>query len=325
MRQDDRRRYDQRAVVLPRLTPRTYRRLAFVAIVALAFIVETGAAVRLSGSGLGCDNAVVACHQDTFLPQGAHATIEFANRAVTGLVSLAVVVAVLGSLARVPRRRDLTWLSLGLVAGVAAQAILGMVVVWSHLWPPLVQGHFVLSMALLANALVLHDRAGRPDGVPTAPVVPRSVLAPARWLVPAAAMAIVAGTVVTGSGPHPGSHEGQVVERLPLAFSTAARIHGIAVWCLLALVVVVAVRAHRERAPRHLQQRITVLLVVCVAQAAVGYVQYATDVPAVLVAVHIAGAVAVWLSTLSVVLALDAPIHVARREAAEAEPVRVGA
>ena len=101
-----------------------------------------------------------------------HGQIEFINRMVTGLVSLAVIVAVLGALIRVPRRRDLTWLAFGLVLGVIAQALLGALVVKKLLDPPFVMGHFLLSALLLADALVLVWRAGIPDGASTTPSVP---------------------------------------------------------------------------------------------------------------------------------------------------------
>src|SRR3954464_566203 len=117
----------QNCVPVKGISPETYRRITFVALVMLGVIVVTGAAVRLTGSGLGCpewpncDTGHLTPHGDT----GYHAFVEFVNRTFTGLVSLAVIIAVLGSLARTPRRRDLTWLSLGLVVGVVAQIVLG--------------------------------------------------------------------------------------------------------------------------------------------------------------------------------------------------------
>src|SRR5262249_22803241 len=146
------------------------------ALVALGVIVVSGGAVRLTGSGLGCpqwpncDAGHLAPHGET----GYHGAIEFVNRVFTGLVSFAVIVAVLGSFIRVPRRRDLTWLSVGLVVGVLAQIVLGGLTVIYGLSPPWVMAHFLLSMVLLADAVVLHVRASRPDGV-ARPVVERRV------------------------------------------------------------------------------------------------------------------------------------------------------
>ncbi|MEZ5181298.1 MAG: COX15/CtaA family protein [Acidimicrobiales bacterium] len=160
------------------IPPAAYRKITMVSLVLLAAIVVTGAGVRLTGSGLGCTDWP-RCTDETFTPSSdLHANIEFWNRMITGLVSAAVVAAVLGSLRRAPRRRDLTWLSLGLVAGVLGQIVLGGIVVLTHLNPWLVQGHFVLSMVLVANATVLTHRAGLPDGAEERPIVTPALL---RW------------------------------------------------------------------------------------------------------------------------------------------------
>src|SRR5687768_8308296 len=111
------------------LTPAAYRRVTLAAVLALGFIIVSGAAVRLTGSGLGCPDWPTCADGRVVAPLEYHAMVEFVNRTVTGLVSVAVMVAVLGSLVRRPRRSDLVWLSLGLVAGVAAQIVLGGLVV----------------------------------------------------------------------------------------------------------------------------------------------------------------------------------------------------
>ena len=151
----------------PTLSPAAYRRITLVALWSLVAIVVTGAAVRLTGSGLGC-STWPGCEPGELVPHGAsshHAWVEFGNRLITGLVSVAVVLAVLGSLRRRgPRRRDLVWLSWGLVAGVVAQVLLGALVVKLDVHPIVVQGHFLVSGLLVADAVVLHHRASRPDG-----------------------------------------------------------------------------------------------------------------------------------------------------------------
>jgi cytochrome c oxidase assembly protein subunit 15 len=295
------------------VTPRLYARLTVGALAALAAIVVTGGAVRVTGSGLGCPDWPQCGDGRLVAPLSYHPMIEFGNRVVTGLVSVAVIAAVLGSLARRPRRRELTYLSLGLVGGVVAQILLGAVVVYSHLWPPFVMGHFVVSMALLANAVVLVARAGAPDG-PTEvrPVVGPAYLALGRVLLGAVGVAILLGTVVTGSGPHAGSNDGELVDRLPFALPDVARVHGIAVMLVITVALVLAVRVRRNGAPAEVQRRSVVLLAVLVAQATVGYVQYFTGVPAVLVAVHIAGATAVWIATLRLVLSMRVRVPVTR-------------
>jgi cytochrome c oxidase assembly protein subunit 15 len=219
--------------------------------------------------------------------------IEFINRGITGLVSLAVMAAVLGSFFRTPRRQDLTRLSLGLVVGVLGQIVLGAFVVLSHLNPWLVLWHFSLSMALVANAVVLHARAGY-DPVP--------VSRPGRWYRwPITALTVAAmfvGTLVTGSGPHSGSRDGEVIERLPFDIPNIARFHGLTVAALVITVVATLWHLHRTSAPAAEQWRGRLVLAALVMQAAIGYIQYFNDVPALLVGINVAGATFTWIAVL---------------------------
>ena len=289
------------------ISPAGYRRVTLGALLALAFIVVTGGAVRLTGSGLGCPDWPTCTEGRIVAPLEYHALIEFVNRTVTGAVSVMVIVAVLAALRRRPYRRDLVWLAGGLVLGVIGQIVLGGLVVLFHLYPPLVMGHFVLSMVLVGNAVVLHHRAGLPDGSLPAPSGP-SAGGPLRplgsWLVVWTAVVLALGTVVTGAGPHAGSHEGDLVERLPVAVRDAARLHAVAVWVLLALCLYTLWRARQDRAPAEVQRRGGVLLAVLCVQGAIGYLQYFNNVPPLLVAVHIAGATAVWVAVLRFRLAM---------------------
>src|SRR5438477_1811121 len=159
-----------------RITLASYRSITLLVLLALAVIVVSGAAVRLTGSGLGCADWP-RCTQKSFVaPSEFHARVEFVNRTFTGVVSVAVVLAVLGSLVLDPRRRDLTLWSLGLVAGVTAQIVLGGLVVLFDLSPWLVIGHFILSMMLVWNAVVLHHRARSPAGPRVSTLSPRLTL-----------------------------------------------------------------------------------------------------------------------------------------------------
>ncbi|HET9444477.1 MAG TPA: COX15/CtaA family protein [Acidimicrobiales bacterium] len=299
------------------LSPGAYHRITLGALLALAFIVVTGAAVRLTGSGLGCPDWPTCDAGRIVAPWEYRPMVEFVNRTITGLVSLLVMLAVLGSLVRRPRRADLVWLSLGLVGGVIAQILLGALVVKFHLAPPLVMGHMLVSMVLLLDAAVLHHRAGLPDG-DWRPTVGADHVLLGRVVAVAAAVAISLGTVVTGSGPHAGSHDGQLVERLPFEVGDVARLHGIAVVLFGALTLVLLRSLRRAGAAADVQRRARELLVVLVAQAAVGYTQYFTGVPAVLVGVHVAGAVAVWVATVRLVVAM-------RTRAEMAAPALAGA
>ena len=303
----------------PHVTPRAYQRITLLAVVALAFIIVTGAAVRLTGSGLGCPDWPTCAEDRVVAPLEYHAMVEFANRTITGIVSLAVVLSVLGSLFRTPRRRDLTWLSLGLVGGVLAQIVLGGLVVKFHLAPGLVMLHFSVSMVLLWNAVVLHHRAGLADDAlhrrrPVQPGADRAGLV----LCASAAVAIFLGTVVTGSGPHTGDHEGEFIERLPFQVSDVARLHAVAVWVFLALTLVTVVRL-RRRGGADQARHASVLLAVLVGQAAVGYTQYFTGVPALLVGIHVAGAVGVWIAVLRFALGLRIVAPVTNSPAATAD------
>jgi cytochrome c oxidase assembly protein subunit 15 len=306
-----------------------YRRITFLALLALGFIVVTGGAVRVTGSGLGCPDWPTCAEGRIVAPLETHALIEFINRTVTGAVSIMVIVAVLAALRRRPYRRDLVWLAVGLVLGVIGQIVLGGLVVLFHLYPPLVMGHFVLSMVLVANAVVLHHRAGQPDGPETAPAGGAgpdpaaggpALRLLASWTVVWAAVVLGLGTVVTGSGPHAGSNEGELVERLPFAVRDVARIHAVAVWIFLALTLYTLWRARKERAPADVQARGGVLLTVLFFQGAVGYIQYFSDVPAYLVAVHIGGATALWVAVLRFRLGLSGAAAAAdRRTSPEAD------
>ncbi len=311
-----------------RLAPAQYRRITVVAASLLALIIVTGAAVRLTGSGLGCPEWP-NCTATSLAPTkavGVHGWVEFVNRLVTGLVSLVVIVAVLGALVRTPRRRDLTWLAAGLVVGVFAQALLGALVVKELLDPPFVMGHFLLSALLLADALVLVWRAGVPDGERAPVVVPTVVHRLAVLAVVLVSAVLVTGTVVTGTGPHSGD-AGNSAEislratRLDLRIPEVARVHGITVMIFLGCVVLLLAVLVRTRASQLLYKRVTLLLGVLVAQAAVGYIQYFNDVPRGLVALHVAGATATFAATLGVLLGCRA---VSRPVPAEPAHVSVG-
>jgi len=290
---------------VPHLSPEAYRRITLVAAVLLAVIIVTGGAVRLTDSGLGCPSWP-NCSAGSLTPRSAsdyNAMVEFLNRMFTGLVSVAVIVAVLGSLVRVPRRRDLLWLSVGLVVGVVAQAVLGGLTVLFDLKPGFVMAHFLVSIVLLTNAIVLYRRAGQPDDASRArPIVSARIVAVSRVLVVLNALVLVTGTVVTGAGPHSGGGGKDHVTRFDLRIPDVARVHGTTVMVFLGLALVTFWLIRRDRAPASVQNRLGVLLVVLVAQAGVGYTQYFTDIPPLLVGIHIAGATAVWSATIVFVL-----------------------
>ncbi len=306
-------------VRLPRLSPRAYQRITLIALVALVFIIVTGAAVRLTGSGLGCSDWPTCEENSLVAPLEYHAMIEFVNRLITGLVSAAVIVAVLGSLVRQPRRRDLTWWSLGLVAGVIGQIILGGLTVLFELRPPFVIAHFVLSMVLVWNAVVLHQR-GRFASVASLPVVAPKVRALSRVLIVSASAVILTGTIVTGTGPHGGDEE---VDRLSFSLEAVARVHSATVWIFLALTIVMLIVLRKTGAPASVDRHAWLLVGAIVVQGAIGYIQYFTGVPPWLVILHVFGSVVIWMTVLGFHLSLRARPLEAPNDSPIEQPISV--
>lgn len=304
---------------LPRVSTRLYQAITVGALVALVLIVVTGGAVRLTGSGLGCSDWP-GCSADRFVPAaGFHDWMEFGNRLVTAAVSAFVIVAVLTALLRVPVRRDLVWLSVGLVVGVIAQILLGAVVVYSDLNPVLVQGHFIVSMLLVLDGVLLVHRARLPDvgleGEATAadvdhsllrrPPIPDDARLLARIMVGLTAATIVVGTAVTGAGPHSGQNDGKFVQRLDVAVRDVARIHSSLALLLLGAVLFMVWRVRRSHLGTGVLARAELVLTAVVLQGVVGYTQYFTKVPPVLVGLHILGASILWVAVLWFLLGLS--------------------
>lgn len=288
------------------ISPDAYRRLTLVALLALGAIVVTGAAVRLTGSGMGCPTWP-SCEDSSLVPRGAtggHGWVEFLNRVFTGAVSVAVALAVLGARRRAPYRPELTRWAWGLVAGVVAQVLLGGAVVLLHVAPIAVAGHYLLSAVLVWNGVVLHHKASEPDG-PRRPLATPPLFTQSRALVALGGLVLVTGTLVTASGPHGGD---EAADRLGFSITTVARVHSLTVWAFLALAVVVLVLVGRGDADPAVVGRGRVLVAILAAQGALGYVQYFAGVPELLVAGHVLGSVLVWVAVLRLHLSLTAPI-----------------
>lgn len=305
-----------------RVSPQTYARVALVALGALTLIVLTGAAVRLTGSGLGCPDWP-KCYGKAVAPLETHAVIEYGNRLLSGLVGLAAIAA--GGLAflRRPFRRDLAVLGVILPLGVVGQAVLGGFTVRNHLAPGFVMAHFALSMLILIAATTLAWRARREPGQR-----PRSTDRLAVWsvraLLPFGALTIFAGTAATAAGPHAGGRPHERIHRLDFygshTLDWAISSHGqvAATFGVLALIVWVLLR---RRSPEpQLQRGVTVLVGLLAVQGAVGGLQYALELPAEIVWVHVALACLTWVS---VVWATAAAGRLVPRAAAHrAEPAR---
>lgn len=277
-----------------RLSPRAFRGLALAALVALSLIVVTGGAVRLTGSGLGCPDWPTCARSSYVAAFSFHPMVEFVNRMITVAVTVLVVATMLGTLIRSPRRRDLVWLALGLVGGVLAQIVLGGLTVLFKLAPPLVMAHFLVSMAVVWDAVVLFHRSGQPAGAGRPKVAPH-VVHLGRLLAVTLAVVLAAGTAVTGSGPHSGNTG---AKRLAFPFSAAAELHSTIVLFLIGLTVATLVAIHHAGVPADIQRRGRVVLEVMVAQGALGYIQYFLRVPAGLVELHLTLATALWIAAV---------------------------
>ena len=283
---------------LPAVSAVTFRRAAYAALVALVLVTVSGATVRLTGSGLGCDNWP-RCGQTSFLPeQGYHAYVEFSNRVVGFLVGLTTLAAAFTAWrARVPRRLLIGAVALPLL--VLAQGVLGGITVIFELNPYIVMGHFLLSLAGVALGVWVVVGAERLTGrlaeAPTAAWLGWLALA----LVPLALVLVVTGAFSTASGPHSGGADIRRIWNLEDAVYVHVRVT--AIFGLGFLVVLVTVlRSHGRVATAVAGATLAVLL----AQMAVGEAQWRNQLPWWLVLVHVTLATLVWglVVTLAAVL-----------------------
>lgn len=284
-------------------SPRTVQRAALAALVMAVLIVVTGGAVRLTGSGLGCPTWP-KCTDDsltTTSEMGVHGVIEFGNRMLTYVLCAAVGWAIIAARSQKPYRRSLTRLGWAQFWVVMGNAVLGGVVVLVGLNPYTVAAHFLLSTALIAVATVMWQRTREGDDAPR-PLVGRPVQQMAWILVAVTVLLIAVGTVVTGAGPHAG--DSSEVERIPLNWENVTKLHAVLAWIVVTLTFALWFVLRAVDAPKGPLHRTRDLFLVLLAQGAIGYVQYFTDLPEVLVGLHMFGSCLVWIATLRVLLAL---------------------
>jgi len=284
------------------LSEQSFLAISRISLVFLYAIIITGSLVRLTGSGLGCVDWP-QCSTTKFVDVSTgHAAIEQVNRLFTGVVSAAVIASVLGSIFVKPRRKSLIWLSSALVAGVLAQVILGAVVVLTGLNPWSNMAHFLVSVGLVTTAVFLVEQAGATNvagvlvvGKKTEPIR-RITKRFADLIIGLSGLAIILGTLVTGSGPHAGDANAL---RLNFDLRSITRIHSATVLLCIAVTLIFATQIRRNASEwTRLRSNLEIFLFVAVAQGGVGYLQYFSGVPAQLVAVHVALAVGVWISVL---------------------------
>lgn len=287
-------------------TPKQFRSICIGALVLLSIIVVSGGLVRLTGSGLGC-NDWPNCNADKVVDvSNGHAAIEQINRFFTFLVCIGVALAALAAWYRRPRRRDLLVLSVIMLIGVPAQGLVGAIVVWTKLHPAMVQMHFLLSMVLVWAAVTMLLRSGDPDrGKRVSAVVPR-LRRRVRLLTVWTGIAVIAGTVTTNTGPHAGKTIAKGIScgddaarrffggKCDIngdALVWVTRVHGLAVWVTVAIAFSLLWSLRRLRHDREvLDAPLTAWLITAVLQGVVGYTQYAAGLPIGLVAVHLGGA-----------------------------------
>ncbi|MEV6958414.1 COX15/CtaA family protein [Streptomyces sp. NPDC051207] len=283
--------------------PRTVRRAALSALVMSVVIVVTGGAVRLTGSGLGCPTWP-KCTADSLTAtsaMGVHGAIEFGNRMLTYVLCAAVGWAIIAARAEKPRRDGLTRLGWAQFWIVMSNAVLGGIVVLVGLNPYTVAAHFVATSALIAVATVMWQRTREGDAPPR-PLVGRSVQQLVWALVAVTVLLILVGTVVTGAGPHAG--DSSEVERMPVDWETVTKVHAVLAWIVVALTFALWFVLKAVDAPRGPLARTRELFLVLLCQGGLGYVQYFTDLPEVLVGLHMFGSAVTWIAVLRVLLSL---------------------
>ncbi|GAA4046564.1 COX15/CtaA family protein [Streptomyces shaanxiensis] len=289
-------------------TPRTVRRAALAALVMSVLIVVTGGAVRLTGSGLGCptwpkctDDSLTATRE-----MGLHGAIEFGNRMLTYVLCAAVGWAIIAARSTKPYRRGLTRLGWAQFWIVMSNAVLGGIVVLVGLNPYTVAAHFVATSALIAVATVMWQRTREGDAAPR-PLIGKAVQQLVWVLVGASVLLILVGTVVTGAGPHAG--DSSEVERMPVDWETVTKLHAVLAWIVVTLTFALWFVLKAVDAPKGPLNRTRDLFLILLAQGVIGYVQYFTDLPEILVGLHMFGSAVTWIAVLRVLLSLRERPH----------------
>ncbi|BAL86844.1 putative cytochrome oxidase assembly protein [Actinoplanes missouriensis 431] len=278
------------------------RPLALASLVANAGLIVTGAAVRLTGSGLGCPTWP-KCTDDSYTTtaeMGVHGVIEFGNRLLTFVLVALAFATFFAALVSRPRRKSLIILSIAVALGVPGQGVVGGITVLTKLNPWVVGLHFILSIALIAGCYALWRRVDEGDGRPV-PLVPTPIRHLA-WITALVSFAVIAvGVVVTGSGPHAGD---QGAKRNGLDPAAISQVHADLVFLLIGLSVALWFALRALNAPPATIRAAGVLIAVEFGQGIIGFVQYFTHLPVILVAAHMLGAAVTWTATLAVLWSL---------------------
>ena len=280
--------------------PTNLKRILFANVLAQIGIVITGGLVRVTSSGLGCPTWP-ECVDGSITPTSAqteswHKYVEFGNRLLTFVLLIVAILVILAVRKAKLNRKVLSRLAYGTLAGIFAQAILGGITVLTKLHPATVAAHFLVSIGLITIAYNLYWRAQETGDQNFKLTVPSAFRLGAKLHTALALVVIVIGTIVTGSGPHAG--DVNEVERLPIDPRLISWLHADSVLLYIGLTVGLLVAAKSMNLPEQVTKATTVVLVVSLLQGAVGYIQYFTGLPWVIVALHIAGACILWVATL---------------------------
>jgi len=271
-----------------------YRRLAIITTVGICVLVVAGGAVRLTGSGLGCDDWP-NCNAERFVDvSSGHTAIEQANRLLSGVIGIPTLLLAIAAFRQRPRRVGLRWPAVGVLLSVFANGVVGGIAVRADLHPALVQSHFLLAMVSITFGVVAIGRSAEIQRH-AARFEPRT-----RQLVTIisvlTAAALATGTVVTGTGPHAGEED---VRRFGFDISHVARIHSVTVIVALVAAAALALQLRSDiPGQRRLGGTLSAWIFIGLLQGGVGYTQYFNGVPEVLVGVHIALATALWVVTM---------------------------
>lgn len=292
------------------MTPERFRAAALAALVGLYVVILTGAIVRLTGSGLGCDNWP-RCGNTPFPERGFHAFVEFGNRVVALAVIVLTVLSALAARRTPGLPRHVAALALAVSLGTAAQIPLGGITVMLDLNPYAVMSHFLLALAMLGLGVLVALEAHAFARGPTRSSLPRAIGALSLLLVPAAMTLIATGTLVTAAGPHPGD-QGKDIPRLGNVLD-AAHVHAVATAVFGAcFTVCVLVLAWRRREARPELALAAGLLVLLGAEIGVGQYQWHNGLPWPVVLVHVGLASAVWAGVVALVARLVAAARLRR-------------
>ncbi|WP_203654225.1 COX15/CtaA family protein [Actinocatenispora rupis] len=284
-----------------RASDATVRRLALSSVVVNVLLVVTGGAVRLTGSGLGCPTWP-KCTDSSYHntpAYGFHGYIEFGNRLLTFVVAVVVTLTFLAAVFAVRRRRSVVWLSFVNGLTIPAQAVIGGLTVLTKLNPYVVAAHFLFTVLIIAASYALWKRTR--EGDEPARSVVRPPLRPlTAGLAGLTVVVLTIGTVVTGSGPHAGD---QHAKRTGLDPGMIAQLHADAVMLLIGASVAAWFAFRATDAPHPVRRAALVLVGLELGQGAIGFVQYFTHLPVLLVGLHMAGSAAVWLAALALLFA----------------------